>query len=238
MDDFFEQVVQKGEQANEMITIKFFANGSTTNPVTIPCCRGEKESWKIKKRLLKKLKFKNYKSGQLQSELRIFTSKGIELTDFYVEDLIEQKSLIYSLNEDFDYNVRVNALKFQKHLGKGGFGEVNMCLDELTDEMVAVKYLSFKTKNISNNTIKKEVEALSGLKHKNIVKLLDAVPRAEEQQLIVVMEYLAGGELYEYWKRFPNRQMPEREVAEIMFQLASALEYCHNGRIIHRDMKF
>lgn len=52
------------------------------------------------------------------------------------------------------------------------------------------------------------------------------------------MEYLAGGELYEYWKRFENRQMPEREVAEIMLQLASALDYCHNKRIIHRDMKF
>ena len=86
--------------------------------------------------------------------------------------------------------------------------------------------------------IKKEVEALSGLKHKNIVKLLDVVPRAEEKQLIVVMEFLAGGELYDYWKRFKHRQMPEREVAEIMLQLASALDYCHNSRIIHRDIKF
>ena len=68
--------------------------------------------------------------------------------------------------------------------------------------------------------IKKEVEALSNLKHKNIVKLLDAVPKAQEGQLIVVMEYLAGGELYDYWKRFENRQLPEREVAEIMLQLA------------------
>ena len=52
------------------------------------------------------------------------------------------------------------------------------------------------------------------------------------------MEYLAGGELYDYWKRFENREMPEREVAEIMLQLASALDYCHNKRIIHRDIKF
>ena len=86
--------------------------------------------------------------------------------------------------------------------------------------------------------IKKEVEALSGLKHKHIVKLVDAIPKAHEQKLIVVMEYLAGGELYEYWKRFPNRRMPEREVAEIMLQLAGALDYCHKSRIIHRDMKF
>ena len=54
------------------------------------------------------------------------------------------------MGEDFDYNVRVNALKFQMHLGKGGFGEVNMCTDELTGEQVAVKYLNFSKRQISN----------------------------------------------------------------------------------------
>lgn len=142
------------------------------------------------------------------------------------------------MKEDFDYSVRVNALKVVRKLGQGGFGEVNLCVDELSGNQVAVKYLNFANKQVSNNMMKKEVEALSGLKHKNIVKLLDAVPEAEKRQLIVVMEYLAGGELYDYWKRFPNRQMPEREVAEIILQLASALDYCHKCSIIHRDMKF
>ena len=160
------------------------------------------------------------------------------MTEHDIEDLYQQTSVFYSLGDDFDYSVRVNALKFVKHLGKGGFGEVNLCTDELTGDQVAVKYLNFSLKKISNQMIKKEVEALSGLKHKNIVKLLDAVPMAEEKQLIVIMEYLAGGELYEYWKRFKHRQMPEREVAEIMLQLASALGYCHDNKVIHRDIKF
>jgi len=30
------------------------------------------------------------------------------------------------------------------------------------------------------------------------------------------MEYLRGGELYEYWNRFPERRMPEREAEEVM----------------------
>ena len=78
--------------------------------------------------------------------MRIFTVKGIELTDDDMEDLFLQEQVFYSLNEDFDFSVRVNALKFQKHLGSGGFGEVNKCEDELTGESVAVKYLSFSQK--------------------------------------------------------------------------------------------
>jgi len=50
------------------------------------------------------------------------------------------------MGDDFDYSVRVNALKYKKHLGKGGFGEVNMCTDELNGEDVAVKYLNFSKK--------------------------------------------------------------------------------------------
>ena len=45
------------------------------------------ELWKIKKRLLKKLKYKNYKSAKLQSEARFFTIKGIEMTEHDMEDL-------------------------------------------------------------------------------------------------------------------------------------------------------
>jgi serine/threonine protein kinase len=31
----------------------------------------------------------------------------------------------------------------------------------------------------------------------------------------VVMEYLEGGELYDYWHRFKNRRMPEDEVKAV-----------------------
>jgi len=51
------------------------------------------------------------------------------------------------------------------------------------------------------------------------------------------MEYLQGGELYDYWKRFPNRRMPENEACEIIMQLTGALDYCHSKKIIHRDIK-
>ena len=76
--------------------------------------RREDQVWKIKKRLLKKLKYKNYKNAQLQNEVRLFTVKGIELTEYDMEDLLQQETLFYSMKQDFDYSVRVNALKFVK----------------------------------------------------------------------------------------------------------------------------
>jgi len=65
MEEFFNDVHGKAGRKNETKFIKFFANGGTTNACTIAAHRGEDELWKIKKRLLKKLGFKNYKSAQL-----------------------------------------------------------------------------------------------------------------------------------------------------------------------------
>ena len=81
------------------------------------------------------------------------------------------------MGEDFDFNVRINALKFQRLLGKGGFGEVKLCVDELTGDMVAVKHLSYEGQNTSSQMLEKEVKALMGLQHKHIVKLLDTFPK-------------------------------------------------------------
>ena len=100
-------------------------------------------------------------------------------------------------------------LTFKKELGKGGFGVVNLMHDQINNSDVAVKIVSNKNGPIDSQMMKKEVIALSNLHHKNIVKLMDSF--SIKEQLIVIMEYLEGGELLEYWKRFPNRRMPEKE---------------------------
>ena len=152
MEDLFEEDHKgKGSQkVHQTIYLKFYQNGSTKLACKVKAEQGQDELWKIKKRLLKKMEFRNYKSTELQSQVRLFTIKGIELTEFDMQDLFQQQSLFYSLGDDFNYSVRIDALKFKKHLGKGGFGEVNMCQDELTGDEVAVKYLNFAHKQISN----------------------------------------------------------------------------------------
>jgi serine/threonine protein kinase len=48
---------------------------------------------------------------------------------------------------------------------------------------------------MNGHLMTKEIEALKKLKHKHIVKLINSFPLPAKKQLIVVMEYLEGGEL-------------------------------------------
>jgi serine/threonine protein kinase len=67
--------------------------------------------------------------------------------------------------------------------------------------------------------MKKEVEALSKLDHKHIVKMYEYFPHPTSDKLVVLMEYLQGGELYHYWHRFAEKKIPEEEAKEIIKQL-------------------
>lgn len=62
----------------------------------------------------------------------------------------------------------------------------------------------------------KEIEALAKLKHKNIVKMYNWFPLPKEHKIVLVMEYLEGGELLNYWQSKPGQRMSEVEAKEIM----------------------
>jgi serine/threonine protein kinase len=53
------------------------------------------------------------------------------------------------------------------------------------------------------------------------------------------MQYLAGGTLIEYVsKHFAGRRMSEQFGRSVFRQLASALDYLHNKKmVVHRDIK-
>ena len=66
---------------SEQVQIKFFKNGGSRPSCIVKACPIDDDIWKIKKRLLKKLKYKNYKDKELQESVRLFTMKGIEMMD-------------------------------------------------------------------------------------------------------------------------------------------------------------
>jgi len=173
-------------------------------------------------------------------KIKLFSLKGgLEFTDHdQMESVQGQEYLFYSFGEPFEYTIRMEFIDVERKLGEGGFGAVYLGFDKLLQQQVAIKILNFGS-NIKNaHMITKEIDALGQLRHKNIVKLLDFFPLPKKQQLIVVMQYLKGGELDDLWKAQPMRRFSERKAHALFMQLMNAIDYCHNSKIIHRDLKF
>lgn len=53
--------------------------------------------------------------------------------------------------------------------------------------------------------------------------------------MVLVMEYAAGGELYDYLSE--RKKLNEDEARRIFRQIVTAVYYCHKHKICHRDLK-
>ena len=123
-----------------------------------------------------------------------------------------------------------------KQLGKGGYGKVFQVKNKKTGEIRACKQLS--KLNISDLVkFRREIDILIKTDHPNIIKLYDVFE--SNHNLYLVMEECNGGELFDrITDHIENEEMyTEKEAADILLQVMSAVEYCHNNGICHRDLK-
>jgi serine/threonine-protein kinase len=121
-------------------------------------------------------------------------------------------------------------------IATGGMGEVYQGRDTETGQRVAIKRL--KPALIADNPelvkrLVREGEALRRLNHPNIVQILAMVE--DEEQPLVVMEYVSGGSLRERLEREP--QLPLNHILDLSLELADALTRAHHLGILHRDIK-
>ena len=123
-----------------------------------------------------------------------------------------------------------------KQLGKGGYGKVYQVRNKKTGELRACKQLS--KLNISDLVkFEREIDILIKTDHPNIIKLYDVFE--SNHNLYLVMEECNGGELFDkILEHIEKEEMySEKEAANILLQVMSAVEYCHNNGICHRDLK-
>ena len=123
-----------------------------------------------------------------------------------------------------------------KQLGKGGYGKVYEIRSKKTGEIRACKHLSkLNIKNLEK--FKREIEILKKMDHPNIIKLYEVFE--SERSLYLVMEECKGGEIFDkIIERIQAKQMySEKDAANIIQQVMSCIQYCHNHNICHRDLK-
>lgn len=81
--------------------------------------------------------------------------------------------------------------------------------------------------------LEREIVIMKLLSHRNIVRLYDVWENRNE--LYLIMEYVEGGELFEYIAQ--QERLDEREAVYLFRQIIAALLYCHSIHIYHRDLK-
>ncbi|XP_051533801.1 serine/threonine-protein kinase MARK2-like isoform X13 [Myxocyprinus asiaticus] len=133
-----------------------------------------------------------------------------------------------------DEQPHIGCYRLLKTIGKGNFAKVKLAKHVLTGKEVAVKIIDKTQLNSSSlQKLFREVMIMKLLNHPNIVKLFEVIET--EKTLYLVMEYASGGEVFDYL--VAHGRMKEKEARAKFRQIVSAVQYCHQKRIVHRDLK-
>jgi basic membrane protein A len=124
-----------------------------------------------------------------------------------------------------------------EQLGEGGMATVYKAYDTRLERDVAVKIIrrnAFPPEQIERilKRFEREAKSLAKLSHPNIVGVIDY--GEHEGAPYLVLEYLPGGTLKE---RMKGQPMPWQEAVRLLTPIAGALDYAHDQKIIHRDVK-
>ncbi len=118
-------------------------------------------------------------------------------------------------------------------LGKGGFADVYLGEHIYLKTQGAIKILRLQLSDDFLQDFLTEAQTIARLDHPNIVRVLDY--GVQEETPFLVMSYAPNGSLR---KRYSRRtRLPLAQIVSILQQMASALDYAHQLKLIHRDVK-
>lgn len=122
-----------------------------------------------------------------------------------------------------------------RKLGKGTYGKVQLAINRETGKEVAIK--TIKKSKIENEQdlerVRREIQIMSSIEHPHIIHIYEVFENKDK--IVLVMQYASGGELYEYVSQ--SKFLDESESRRLFRQIATAIFYCHQNKICHRDLK-
>src|SRR5512139_810582 len=134
---------------------------------------------------------------------------------------------------------RLGKVQIESLVGRGGAAEVYLGTHTTLGRKVAVKILRHLGDEHSDalDRFEREARAVAKLRHPNIVQVHDF--DTIDNNPYLVMEYISGPSLSKYLKGLhQNRtRLPLHQAVRLNRAVASALQYAHNNRVIHRDVK-
>ena len=121
--------------------------------------------------------------------------------------------------------------------GTGGFGTVCTCWDLRLQRRVAIKRLPILDDAATTTAEEALAEARTAcmLGHPNIVTVFDF--ESDGAYAYIVMEYVDGLNLAELLARVEGGRLTCEECAQVLDSVARALEFAHENRVLHLDIK-
>lgn len=133
------------------------------------------------------------------------------------------------------YPLSSSDYKIYEEVGQGVSAIVYRALCIPFNEIVAIKVLDLEKCNSNLDEIRREAQTLSLTSHPNLLRAHCSF--VANQNLWVVMPYMAGGSCLHIMKSVYPEGFEEVIIATILRDVLKALEYLHNHGHIHRDVK-
>src|SRR5690348_5316650 len=120
-----------------------------------------------------------------------------------------------------------------RFLGQGAFADVYLGEHQYLERLAAIKVLHLRMEQDTQEQFRLEARTIANLQHPHIVQVHDF--GLDEQTPYLVMEYTSGGTLLSQHPK--GTRLCLEQIVTYVKQVASALEYAHQQRVIHRDVK-
>jgi eukaryotic-like serine/threonine-protein kinase len=118
-------------------------------------------------------------------------------------------------------------------LGHGGFADVYLGTHIHLKSLAAIKILQMRMVGSNLDQFRTEAQTLASLVHPNIVRVFDF--GVQDDLPYLVMDYAPRGSLRQRYAR--GSIVPPQQIVSNVKQVAAALHYAHQKRLIHRDVK-
>ncbi|MEO8973137.1 MAG: protein kinase [Ktedonobacteraceae bacterium] len=128
---------------------------------------------------------------------------------------------------------QVGNYRLLQLLGSGGFADVYLGKQVFLDSPAAIKLLHTILAHSDIERFRAEARTLVRLIHPHIIRILDF--GLEGNTPFLVMDYAPNGNMRQRFQR--GQRVPLATVVAYVKQVADALQYAHNEKIIHRDIK-
>ena len=137
---------------------------------------------------------------------------------------------------------RLGRYEVLNELGKGAMGVVYLAKDPVIGRLVAIKTIKNSQSGEDDSESRefrerfvREAQTAGILSHPNIVTIHDIGEDTESHASFIAMEYIEGRNLKSLLGE--KNKFTYDEIADLIAQIAEALDYAHRKGIIHRDIK-